>query len=364
MKRMTKEMNEILAAPYIIGETAYNHEGDINYLYKMIDDISEIKLNAVKFHLLLNPDSYMQKKHPLKDKIMGWTFTEEQWDALFDYSKKKDLDIIALCDDVESLIYINRTRKDILAVELHSTGLNDFFLLEEASKFTGIVILGVGGSTLDEMSYAINFLKTAGKDDILLMYGFQSYPTDYKWINLSKMAKLRDIFEQPVGYADHTAFDDPNNEFISIMGAASGINILEKHYTPEQGIERVDYHTAVGKERMQKIKEMMELAHKVYGTGNLELSPKEKEYGNLGPMKKAIVAKKSIRKGEELTINNLCFKRTVEQSYIPQMAFSQLLGLTAERDIEEDEIIDFKKVKYEFKKIELTSFTHTGGKKT
>lgn len=55
MKRMLNEMNEILAAPYIIGETAYNHEGDLNYLYKMIDDISEIKLNAVKFHLLLNP---------------------------------------------------------------------------------------------------------------------------------------------------------------------------------------------------------------------------------------------------------------------------------------------------------------------
>lgn len=51
--------------PYIIGETAYNHEGDINYLYKMIDEIAELELNAVKFHLMLNPESYMQKKHPL-----------------------------------------------------------------------------------------------------------------------------------------------------------------------------------------------------------------------------------------------------------------------------------------------------------
>lgn len=29
--------------PYIIAETAYNHEGDINYLYRMIDDIAELE---------------------------------------------------------------------------------------------------------------------------------------------------------------------------------------------------------------------------------------------------------------------------------------------------------------------------------
>jgi len=58
---------------YIIGETACHHEGDIDYLYKMVDDIAEIGLNAVKFHLLLNPDSYMQRNHPLIQKIKEWT---------------------------------------------------------------------------------------------------------------------------------------------------------------------------------------------------------------------------------------------------------------------------------------------------
>ena len=55
--------------PYIIGETAYLHEGDINYLNKMVDEIAEIELNAVKFHLMLDPESYMQKKHPLMEEL-------------------------------------------------------------------------------------------------------------------------------------------------------------------------------------------------------------------------------------------------------------------------------------------------------
>ena len=353
-------MNNNILKPYIIGETAYNHEGDIKYLYKMIDDIEELKLNAIKFHMLLNPESYMQKEHPLMKISKKWKFNKKQWSEIINYSNKKGLDIIALCDDVESIEYILENNINVTAIELHATGLNDHFLLNAVSEFNKQIILGVGGSTIDEIAYAIDFLKSKGKNDILLMYGFQSYPTNYTDINLSKMLKIRDLFKLPIGYADHTAFDDPNNEVISCMAAMMGINILEKHYAPDYGIERIDYHAAVGKMQMLKIKELMELALKVYGNGYLKMSKAELEYGNTGPMKKAIVAKKGIKKGEKLSLDNLWFKRTVEESSIKQNQFLQLIGLRALHDIKEDEIINFTKVEYKFKKTALENFTHTG----
>lgn len=344
--------------PYIIGETAYNHEGDITYLYRMIDEVAEVKLNAVKFHMLLNPESYMQKKHSLIEETKKWIFNERQWDNIIDYSNKKNLDVIVLCDDVESLEYINKNNKDISAVELHATGLNDWFLLEGFAKFKGAVILGIGGSTIDEIAYAVDFLKGKGKNEIILMYGFQGYPSKYTDINLSKMLKIRNLFNLPVGYADHTAFDDPNNEIISVMAAMMGFNILEKHYTPDYGKERIDYHSAVGKRQMLRIKELMKLALMVYGDDELKMSKAELEYGNVGPMKKAIVAKKFIKKGEKLSFDNLWFKRTEEGSPVKQYQFLQLIGLETTQDIEEDEIMEFSKVKYEFKKANLENFTH------
>jgi len=352
-------MDNNILRPYIIGETAYNHEGDIKYLYKMIDDIAELKLNAIKFHMLLNPESYMQKKHPLMEEIKKWSFSKNQWNKIIDYSNKKGLDIIVLCDDVESIEYILENNINITAIELHATGLNDYFLLNAVLGFNKQIILGVGGSTTDEIAYAIDFLKSKEKNDILLMYGFQNYPTQYTDINLSKMLKIRDLFKLPIGYADHTAFDDPNNEVISCMAAVMGINILEKHYSPDYGIERIDYHAAVGKKQMLKIKKLMELTLKVYGNGNLKMSKAELEYGNTGPMKKAIVAKRNIKEGERLSLDNLCFKRTVEESPIKQNQFLQLIGLRALHDIKEGEIVDFSKVEYEFKKIGLKNFTHT-----
>jgi len=336
--------------PYIIGETAYNHEGDIKYLYDMVNDISDIGLNAVKFHLLLNPESYMTKDHPLMKDIKKWVFKKEEWNKIIKHSLKKGLDVIALCDDVESVEYINKNHKDIFAIEIHATGINDYFLLREISKFKGKIILGVGGTSLDEIEYAINFLKTKGKKDIILMYGFQSFPTDYRNINFSKMEKIKDLFGLPVGYADHTSYDDPNNEIISIMGAMMGANILEKHYTPNEGKKRIDYPAAVGKKRMKSIKKMMILALEAYGTGELEMSDDEKAYGNVGPMKKAVVAKKAIKKNEKITIDKIWFKRAQKESTLKQSQLLNILGLKALKDIEKDEIIDFSKVEYKFQK--------------
>ena len=344
--------------PYIIGETAYNHQGDIRYLYKMIADIAKLNLSAVKFHLMLNPLSYAQKNHPIIEEIKKWLFSEFQWKQVFNYTQKKNLDIVALCDDVESMKFINKNYSDIFAIEIHSTGLNDYYLLKEAIIFPGKIILGVGGSSIDEIEYAVDFIRTNKNNDILLMYGFQSYPTDYKDINLSKMLKLRSLFDLDIGYADHTSFNDQNNEIISCMAAVLGFNILEKHYTPNPGETRIDFHSAVGFEKMKTIKKLMELSLIVYGTGDIKMTNSELAYGNTGPMKKAIVAKTKIKKGEKLTLNNLYFKRTKESSPIKQLVFQSLIGLEVLIDIEEDEIIDFSKINYEFKHYKKEDFTN------
>jgi sialic acid synthase SpsE len=192
--------------------------------------------------------------------LKDWTFSENQWSDIIDFTNAKGLNIVALCDDVESIEFLGKNHNKSIAIELHASGLNDHFLLEGASKYDGQIVLGIGGSTMDEVAHAINYLKSRGKKNIVLMYGFQSYPTKPVDVNLSKMIKIRNLFNLPVGYADHTAFDDPDNEIISVMGAMMGFSILEKHYTPEYGVKRTDYQAAVGKEQMTRIRELMKLA--------------------------------------------------------------------------------------------------------
>lgn len=343
--------------PYLIADCAYSHEGDLDYLRKSIKKIAETKcVDAVKFHVLFDIQTYISPSHDLYEKYQDWLFDENEWRSMIDYARNLNLDVIVLADDMGCLNFLESIQDKLSAIEIHACSLNDIIMLDRITNFNIPVILGVGGSTIDEISFAIDRLGKISKSNIILMYGFQSYPTRYIDINLSKILKIKKLFDLPVGYADHTAFDDPNNEIISVMAAMMGINILEKHFTPDYGKKRIDYHAAIGKEQMLRINKLMKLILTIYGTGELKMSKAELEYGSIGPIKKAIVAKKFIEKDEKLSLDNICFKRTGEISSIKQNQILELIGLETIQSIRKDEVIDFTKVKYQSKKVDSGAF--------
>lgn len=344
--------------PYLIGETAFHHQGEMNFVLELIQHANELKLNAIKFHLLQDLDDYMVAHHKAIEVLRPWCFNASQWDEILTTVAQTDLDIILLCNDAASLDWVLQCQFPIKAIELHATGLNDYFLLEKAAQFKGTVILGVGGSTVEEIKYAIDYLRANGQEDIFLMHGFQNYPTDYKDINLSKMQKLSHLFGLPIGYADHTDPSDPANETISVLAAAMGFNVLEKHFTHEFGKKRIDAQAAVSLEQMKNIKELLEKAVLAYGNNSLEMSKAEKKYGETGPMKKAIVARVEIQKGEQLSLDKIAFKRTNAPTYMKQHQLFSIMGLTVSRAIKKDELIDFSNVDFQFQLADFSHFHH------
>lgn len=335
-----------LLKPYLIGETAYHHEGDVDFLARLINDIADIGLQAVKFHLLLELGSYFQKNHPLRELISKFMFSKQDWRDLLRASRDRGLDVVALCDDVESIQFILEENLPATAIELHATGLNDHFQLSALRAWKGRVMLGVGGSTLDEIQYAVEFLRNQGNGDIVLMHGFQNYPTDFREIRFSRMSKLHALFDLPVGYADHTDPANPHHDVISAMGAVLGFAILEKHYTPCPGEKRIDQQAAASREQLAHILELMEVALTARGVDPLQMSAAEQQYGRTGPMKKAIVARRPIAKGQVIGPEDLWFKRTAEVSPFRQLNLPLLLKARALRNIQEDEVLSYNNLEF------------------
>lgn len=344
--------------PYVIGETAFHHEGDVAFLKELVEAAKSCQLDAIKFHLLLDLDDYMVHNHQAIEVLRPWCLTANQWDQVLETTD--GLDVVFLCNDVESVQYANNRSNQIKAIEIHATGINDVFLLAAAAQFPHTVIIGTGGSSLDEIDFAIQFLREKGKTAIFLMHGFQSYPTDFKDIKLERMKKLAALFQLPVGYADHTDPAEPMNAYISCLGVANGFNVIEKHFTTKFGEKRIDAQSAVSLEQMEQI---VHLAHATWAalglTEPLVLSKAESAYGNTGPMKKAIVARNAIEKGEVISLENIAFKRTNESSSIKQLELMKLLGNKALKAIQKDEIIDLSNVDFEFKATDFSQFNNT-----
>lgn len=344
--------------PYIIGETAFHHEGEMEFLKQLIQEGENLGLDALKFHLTLDLDDYMVQRHEAIETIREWCLNAAQWDEAL--STVKQCDIVLLCNDVKSVEYAIDTKFEVKAIELHATGINDVFLLEKAAKFEHTIILGTGGSTLDEIDFAIQYLKERGKTDVFLMHGFQNYPTDYKDIKLARMHKLKALFNLPVGYADHT---DPENKYmpmISTLGLAAGFPVMEKHFTTDFGAKRIDAQSAVSLDQMKEIKEMASMVWETLGEKNaLELTAGEKKYANTGPMKKALVARKAIKQGTIIQLENIAIKRTPESSSLSQMDVTKLIGNTASKDIDKEALLDFSNVAYAFEVNDMSQFKNT-----
>jgi N,N'-diacetyllegionaminate synthase len=343
--------------PFIIGETAFHHQGDKQYLISLIDAAIDCKVDAIKFHLLFDLDDYMVRDHQAKEALSKLCLKKAEWEEVIAHADDVNLKLILLCNDVQSMEWVNALKSpNISAIEIHATGINDIFLLEKSCSFSGTVILGTGGSTIDEIGYAITYLRERGKADIFLMHGFQNYPTQYTDIVLSKMQLLSALFNLPVGYADHTDPADAANEIVSCLGVSMGFNVIEKHFTVSVGEKRIDGQSAVSIEQMKKIIALASLISDARGVDPMLMSAGELKYGDTGPMKKAIVARKSIRKDEVITRSHLAFKRTNRSSYIKQNFIQSLIGQKASRDIEPDEIVDFSNIEFTFKLPDFSQF--------
>jgi sialic acid synthase SpsE len=298
----------------LIAETAFHHEGDVRFLKGLVRAALGANADMVKIHMLLDLDEYMSRGHDIYPLLKKWLISRRDWKGILSHIKKGNTPFIGLANCTSSVEFL--IREQAFGIELHSVCLCDPALLGAVREFDGKIFLGIGGSTLDEVDYAVNCLHDKR---LVLMTGFQNFPTKIENLNFRKTRKLMSLFPHcEFGYADHTAWNHPLNQDITLWGAALGMDYIEKHITTQQGVERTDYSAAIGAGKFSKLKKKLAVLDKVLGSGELGLNPAEKSYSKYGPMKKAAQAVKDIRVGQRLSTSNVVFVRTDQITDLPQ----------------------------------------------
>ena len=328
-----------------IAETAWHHNGDIEFMLNLVTEIlNKSNSDFIKLHLMLDRSEYMSLDHPAYKAGQARQFTENQWELIINLVKKSEKKLMLLLNDCKAIDF--GLRFDPELIEIHSVCLNDYHLLsciKQKNDKNIPLVLGVGGTTLYEIENAINFLET---DNVILMHGFQNYPTQYMDINFNRIRKIMNLYPNlGHGYADHTAWDEPNNNLITTMGAALGMEYIEKHVTTVYGEDRLDWQAAIGIEQFNDLAKDLNLLNQCNGNGFLKLNDGEEKYSIFGPNKKAGVLTKDIKKGHILTMNDIAFKRTGGLSDTSQTEVWSLVGKEAIGSYQKDTIITKDKYK-------------------
>jgi len=323
---------------YFYAETAFHHEGNKSYLLKLIDEAKKSGVQGVKFQVLIELQEFMSSKHSAYEDAKSWILSYKDWQEIFQYTTTLGLDIILMPLDVKAFEFCKEF--NVMYIEIHSVSFRDERLLSKLGDANVPLIFGIGGRTIEEIDFIV---KKYHNKEIILMVGFQSYPSDLKDMKLERISNLKELYPQcKVGYADHSSYKSKmstiSNEYAYILGA----RFFEKHITLEEGLERVDYQSAVSCEKIQNIKKSLDYLESILNINPQDLFNMNEKEVMYRSRQKSPVANRVIEAGEVISSDLLKLKMTDQLNIIDSV--DGVIGKKSYRNIEKDSafnILDF-----------------------
>jgi len=328
----------------IIAEAGVNHNGDLELAKKLIEAAAKSGGDYVKFQTF-NADRLVTKKlRKAQYQIQGSSSGESQFEMLrglelsenmhrelIEESRAQGVVFISTAFDIESANMLLSFGQDIFKIP--SGEITNLPYLRHIGSFGKRVILSTGMSTLKEVKDALEVLETAGtsKSQITVLHCASSYPAPVSDVNLLAMRTMKESLNVEVGYSDHTLGTE-----VSIAAVALGASVIEKHFTLDRKLPGPDHKASLEPDELNSMVTQIRNIEKALGDGVKRPMPSELE--NIDLVRRSIVAKSSIKKGEIFSELNLSVKRP--GTGISPMDWDRLIGGKAIRDFDVDELID------------------------
>ncbi len=313
----------------IICEVAQGYEGNPKLAEMLLESSFKTNADIVKFQLVyadeLSTKSYkyykLFKKLEMKEKI---------WRNLVGKAKKNKIKFYFDIFGDKSFNIAKKLKVD--GVKITSTDFFNIKLIKKSLNYFDQVLLCVSGVKKNELIPYISRLKNTQK--LVLMYGFQSEPTEIKDNNLYRIYELKKIFPRhKIGFMDHTHGDSEYSNLPSILSLGLGVDYLEKHITLDRELKLEDYISALTPNKFKNFVKLFKKAEAALGKIGFKLSKEELKYKKLAS--KNLVSKKKIRKGSKVSLNDLLLKRVKNNNKILENP-DTIIGKIAKKEIQKN----------------------------
>lgn len=351
----------------IIAEAGVNHNGSAETALQLIDAAAQAGADAVKFQTY-RTERVMVVDAPKADyQTLNTSPTETQFQMvkkleldesahrrLKAHAKEAKIAFISTAFDTESLDFL--LSLEVPFLKIASGEIENAPLLLRAARSGKKILLSTGMADLGEIEAALSALafgyiasngqqpcrasfrraydsdegQNALKGRVTLLHCTTEYPAPFSEVNLRVLATLRQSFDLPVGYSDHT-----EGTAVPVAAAALGATVLEKHLTLDRTLPGPDHKASL--EPLEFARMVREIRQVESSLGNSVKRPTPSELRNRDIARKSIVAACPIDLSEIYTDQNLAVKRPYGGR--SPMEYYDLLGKRADRFYQEDEVI-------------------------
>ncbi|MBQ7582794.1 MAG: N-acetylneuraminate synthase family protein, partial [Lachnospiraceae bacterium] len=253
----------------------------------------------------------------------------DDFERIRDYCAKKEIEFLSTPFDLDSIDFLKEI--GVRFWKIPSGEITNYPYMVKIAQTGMPIVMSTGMASLSEVRTAFQLLKDHGSGEISLLQCTTEYPAPIEDVNLRAMLTMKEEFGCRIGYSDHT----PGIE-IPIAAVAMGATIIEKHLTLDRNLPGPDHQASLEPDQFTDMVKAIRNVEKAMGNG--EKVPSDSEKKNIDIARKSIVAVTLIRKGEIFTAQNITTKRP--GNGISAMRWNEVLGKTAVRDFQEDELIE------------------------
>lgn len=352
----------------IIAEVGVNHNGSVELAKQYIAKAKQVGADIVKFQTFRAenlvtasaPKANYQERSGVKSKgqfemLKALELSFDDHLALRDLAYHVGIEYLSTPFDEDALQFLVG-ELDVKRVKISSGEITNAPLLVKAGRSRKPIILSTGMSTLDEVRMALGALafgmcteggeepslrafaaaersvkgRAAIEQRVTILHCTTEYPAPMCSINLNAMATINREFDLPVGLSDHS-----EGILVPIAAVAMGAKVIEKHVTFDRGLPGPDHKASLEMDEFAKMIVSIREVEAAMGDGHKVAGPEEVK--NLPVVRKSVVARCPIPKGEAFGWHNLAFKRP-GYGRSPFSVY-ELLGKVADRSYDKDELI-------------------------
>jgi len=323
---------------FIIAEAGVNHNGDLIRALEMVDIAADAGADAIKFQTFVTekiittdaPKSTYHINSTGDDSIQSWfdllksqEMSKKMHVELMNKCKQRGILFMSTPYDCDSVDLLNNLGIDIYKIA--STDANNKLLLEKIASKKKPVILSTAMSNLDEIKESIEYLKTHGASDVIVLQCTGNYPCPDSEANLKAINFLKERFGLITGFSDHVS-----GIYSAVSAISLGAKVYEKHFTISRGLPGPDHMASIEPGELKELVYAIKSTERMLGDGKKRVMPCEFE--NRRKLRKYLVAEHEIKKGQIISKQDLAALRTGGIGFAAN-GIESIIGRTASETI-------------------------------
>ena len=330
---------------YVIAEAGSNHNRDLPTALRLIEVAAEAGADAVKFQTYTAEGLYSRRTPDIKylkdQQLVGdvesvWDLMKRveipwEWhDDLARHAAKNNITFFSTPFEEAAVDALEEV--GVPAYKIASYEVNHLPLIQRAARTGKPLLISTGMASLGDIERALDTAEAAGAHDLMVMHCAVNYPPRFEDLNLRAITTLRDAFQIPIGWSDHTL-----GHTAEVVAVTLGACAVEKHFTLSRDQAGPDHPFALEPHELTAMVVAIRETEDALGSSVKRVTDAESDlYRNA---RRGIVAARDVPAGGELTREDLAIKRP--GFGIPVHELDQVIGRHVVHDVVCDQVLEW-----------------------